>query len=110
MGIYGVIAFSSALRTQEMAIRMALGSSRWNVIQLVLGSAVGLAMIGCAFGIAGALVISHLVRSYLFQVGTYDPVALIGAVIVILAVSISASYFPARRVSSIDPMRALRSE
>ncbi len=110
LGIYGVIAFSTALRTHEMAIRMALGSSRSGVIRLVLGSAVRLALIGCAFGIAGAIAISPFVRSYLFQVGPFDPLALLAAVALILAFSAAASFLPARRVSSIDPMQALRSE
>ncbi len=110
LGIYGVIAFSAALRNHEMAIRMALGSSRWGVVQLVLASAARLAFIGCAIGMACAMAISPLVRMYLFRVGPFDPLALMGAVAVILALSMAASYLPARRAASIDPMRALRSE
>jgi predicted permease len=110
MGIYGVIAFSTALRTHEMAIRMALGSSRSGIIWLVLGSAARLALIGCAIGTAGAIALSHLVRSFLFQVGPFDPVALIGAVGVILMLALAASFLPARRAASIEPMQALKSE
>jgi putative ABC transport system permease protein len=110
LGIYSVIAFTVALRTHEMAIRMALGSSRLGVIRVILGSAARLTLIGCAIGMVGAAGASHLLAAQLFQVGPYDPLVLIGAVVVILALSLAASFLPARRVSSIDPMQALRSE
>jgi putative ABC transport system permease protein len=110
LGIYSVIAFSIAMRTHEMAIRMALGSSRFGIIRLVLASGARLALVGCAIGIAGAIAISRLLHSLLFEVGPFDVVALIGAMAVVLALSTAASYFPARRAASIDPMQALRSE
>jgi ABC-type antimicrobial peptide transport system permease subunit len=110
LGIYSVIAFSIAMRTHEMAIRMALGSSRFGIIRLVLASGARLAIVGCAIGIAGAMAISRLLHSLLFEVGPFDVVALIGAIAVVLALSTAASYFPARRAASVDPMQALRSE
>ncbi len=110
LGIYGVIAFSVALRTHEMAIRMALGSSRSRIIRLVLGSAARLALAGCAIGLIGAIAVSHLLRSLLFHIEPFDPVALIGAIVLILALSLAASFLPARRASSIEPMQALKSE
>jgi len=110
LGIYSVIAFSVALRTQEMAIRMALGSSRSGIIQLVLASAARLALIGCGIGLAGAAAASLLLRSLLFEVSAFDPLVLAAAAIAILALSIAASLLPARRASSIDPMQALKSE
>jgi putative ABC transport system permease protein len=110
LGVYGVIAFSVAMRTHEMAIRMALGSSRFGIIRLVLTSGARLALVGCAIGIAGAMAVSRLLHSLLFEVGPFDVVALIGAMAVVLALSFAASYFPARRAASVDPMQALRSE
>jgi ABC-type antimicrobial peptide transport system permease subunit len=110
LGIYSVIAFSTAMRIHEMAIRMALGSSRFGIIRLVLGSAARLALIGCAIGIVGAMAVSRLLHSFLFEIGAFDPLALLGAMAVILALSMTASYLPARRAASIDPMQALRSE
>ena len=110
LGIYSVIAFSVALRTQEMAIRMALGSSRSGVVRLVLGSAVRMASIGCGVGLVGAIAASKLLRSLLFQVDPVDPPVLIAASILILMLSLGASFLPARRASSIDPMQALKTE
>lgn len=110
LGIYSVIAFSTTMRVHEMAIRVALGSSRFGIIRLVLASGARLALIGCAIGIAGAMLVSRLLRSVLFEVGPFDPVVLIAATAVILMLSLAASFLPARRAASIDPMKALRSE
>jgi putative ABC transport system permease protein len=110
LGIYSVIAFSTAMRTHEMAIRMALGSSRFRIIRLVLSSGARLALIGSAIGIAGAMLISRLLHSVLFEVGPFDPLVLMAAAVAILALSVAASFLPARRAASIDPMKALRSE
>ncbi|HET9086477.1 MAG TPA: ABC transporter permease [Acidobacteriaceae bacterium] len=110
LGIYSVIAFSVALRTQEMAIRIALGSSRSGIIQLVLGSAVRLSCVGSAIGLAGAIAASQLLRSFLFQVSPFDPLVLTAAAVVILILSLTAAALPAKRAASTDPMEALRAE
>ncbi|HEX4021773.1 MAG TPA: ABC transporter permease [Acidobacteriaceae bacterium] len=110
LGIYSVIAFSVASRTQEMAIRMALGSPRSGIIGLVLGSGARLAGIGCCIGVVGAIVAARLIRSLLFQVQPFDPLVVICAAVVILLLALVASALPARRAASIDPMQALRSE
>ncbi len=110
LGIYSVIAFSMAMRTHEMAIRMALGSSRLGIIRLVLGSAARLALIGCAIGIAGGMAVSRLLHSLLFEIGPFDPLVLIAAAAVILILSLAASFLPARRAASINPMQALKNE
>jgi ABC-type antimicrobial peptide transport system permease subunit len=110
LGIYSVIAFTAALRTQEMAIRMALGSSRSGIIRLVLGSAVRLTCVGCAIGLVGAIAASQLLRSFLFEVSPFDPLVLIAAAVVILILSLAASALPAKRAASTDPMQALRAE
>ncbi|HTV03999.1 MAG TPA: ABC transporter permease [Acidobacteriaceae bacterium] len=110
LGIYSVIAFSVALRTQEMAIRMALGSQRTGIIRLILISGAKLGAIGCALGIAGALASSRLLQSLLFGVSPFDPVTLSLAVVLILLLVLAASFVPARRAAAIHPMRALREE
>ena len=110
LGIYSVIAFSVALRTQEMAIRMALGSQRSGILRLVLASGVKLAVAGCILGLAGSLAVSKLLRSLLFDVSPFDPIVLTLASVFILLLVLAASLLPARRASSIDPMRALRAE
>jgi putative ABC transport system permease protein len=110
LGIYSVIAFSVALRTQEMAIRMALGSQRTGIIRLILTSGAKLAAIGCALGLIGALASSRLLQSLLFGVSPFDPITLTAAVLSILLLVLVASYIPARRAAAIHPMRALREE
>jgi putative ABC transport system permease protein len=110
LGIYSVIAFTVALRTQEMAIRMALGASRSGIRRLVLFSGAKLAVIGCAIGLAGAVATSHLVRSLLFQVDPFDPIVLVGAAAAILLLAVAASALPAQRAAAVDPMRALREQ
>ena len=110
LGIYSVIAFTVALRTQEMAIRMALGSQRTGIIRLILLSGAKLAAIGCVLGVAGALASSQLLQSLLFGVSSFDPITLTVAVLLILLLVLAASFVPARRAAGIHPMRALREE
>jgi predicted permease len=110
LGIYSVISFSVASRVQEMAIRMALGSQRGSIVRLVLESGARLAVIGCAIGLAGAVAASKLLRSLLFGVSPFDPVALSVAAAGVLLLAVAASGLPALRAASIDPMRALRGE
>jgi ABC-type antimicrobial peptide transport system permease subunit len=110
VGIYSVIAFSAALRTQEMAIRLALGSQRLNVMRLVLTSGAKLGLLGCGLGGIAALFATRLLRSMLFEVDPLDPAVLVLAAISIFLLALAASVIPARRAASIDPMRALRGE
>jgi len=110
LGIYSVIAFTVALRVQEMAIRMALGSQRSGIIGLVLASGAKLAAVGCLLGLAGALASSRLLQTFLFGVSPFDPITLSMAVVLILLLVLAASFVPARRAASINPMRALREE
>jgi putative ABC transport system permease protein len=108
LGIYSVIAFSVALRVQEMAIRMALGSQRSGIIGLILTSGAKLALLGCVIGLAGAAACSHLLRSFLFGVSAFDPVVLTLAAFCVMLLAIAASLLPAQRAARIDPMQALR--
>jgi ABC-type antimicrobial peptide transport system permease subunit len=110
LGIYSVIAFSTALRTQEMAIRLALGSQRSSVMRLVLMSGAKLGLIGCGIGAVAAIFATRLLRSLLFEVNAFDPVVLLLAAISILLLALAASVIPARRAASVEPMEALRTE
>jgi hypothetical protein len=108
-GIYAVVAFSVSLRTQELAIRMALGAQRTGVARLVLISAAKLVLIGCTFGVLGSLAIARLVSSFLFNVSATDPIIYLAAVLTMMLLALLASALPAMRAASADPMVALRS-
>ena len=110
LGIYGVIAFSVALRQQEMAVRLALGCQRSRLVLFILRSGARLAAIGCGLGLLGALAAARLLRSFLFEVSPFDPWVLALSAISMLLLALAASALPARRVSSTDPMLALRGE
>jgi putative ABC transport system permease protein len=110
LGIYSVIAFSVASRVQEMAIRMALGSQRSEIIRLILVSGAKLAAFGCVLGLAGAAANSTLLSSLLFGVSPFDPLVLAFAAVGVLLLALSASMLPAFRAASINPMQALRGE
>lgn len=110
LGIYSIIAFSVASRVQEMAIRMALGSQRAAIVQLVLTSGAKLALIGCVIGLGGAAAASGLLRSLLFGVSPFDPLVMSVAAVGVLLLALAASGLPALRAASIDPMKALRGE
>ncbi len=110
LGIYSVIAFSATMRTHEMAIRMALGSQRSSIVQLVLTSGAKLGLIGCGLGALAAVFATRLMRSLLFQVNPLDPVVIVLAAISIFVLALAASVIPAVRAASIHPMQALRNE
>jgi len=110
LGIYSVMAFSAALRVREMAIRLALGSQRSGILGLIFGSAAKLAIAGCAIGLVGAAAASRLLRSFLFGVSPLDPVVLTLAAACVLVLALAASFLPARRAATIDPMQALRAD
>jgi putative ABC transport system permease protein len=110
LGIYSVIAFSVALRVQEMAIRMALGAQRVGIVRIVMTSGAKLAVVGCAIGLAGAAAASHLLRTFLFGVSAFDPLVLTLAAVFVLLLTLAASLLPARRAASVDLARTLRSE
>jgi predicted permease len=108
-GIYAVVAFSVSLRTQEIAIRMALGAQRKGIARLVLVSATRLALVGCAFGVLASFAVSRVVTSFLFNVTATDPAIVAGSVLIMLLVALLASVLPATRAASADPIQALRS-
>jgi putative ABC transport system permease protein len=110
IGVYAVIAFSVSMRSQEMAIRMALGSRRGEIVRLVLVSGAKLAAIGCAAGLVGALAVSRLLGTMLFNVSATDPLILTASIATMIVLSLVACAIPAQRAASANPVDALRSE
>jgi putative ABC transport system permease protein len=110
IGIYGVMAFMVAQRTSEIGIRIALGAQPIQILRLVLGRALLLAGIGIVVGIVGALAMARLLVFMLAGVSPHDPLTFTGVALLIAAVSLAASYIPARRAMRIDPITAVRYE
>jgi predicted permease len=110
MGIYTVIAFSASQRTQEIAVRVALGAQRGNIARLVLGSGIKIAAAGCALGILGSVAVSRIVAAFLFEVSATSPIVYGTSVVLMLALALLASALPALRAAAADPAHALRSE
>jgi len=110
VGIYGVMSFLVTQGTSDIAIRMALGAKRGSILSLVMQQGMGLALIGIAAGVVGALGLTHLMSGLLFGVSTTDPVTFAGVAGLLTLVTLAACYFPARRAMRVDPMVALRYE
>ena len=110
VGIYGIVAFSVARRTQEIGIRMALGAERRDVLRLIVGEGARLAAIGVVVGLAGALAVTRLVEGLLFGVSATDPATFAAVAALLVVVALLASYVPARRAMALDPNAALRYE
>jgi putative ABC transport system permease protein len=110
IGIYGVISYSVAQRTHEIGIRAALGAQRSDLLRMVLGQGVMLALAGVTAGIIAALAVGRLMSSLLFSVSAYDPATFVAVSAALLAVAAAACYFPVRRAMRVDPMIALRYE
>jgi putative ABC transport system permease protein len=108
VGVYGVMAYSVAQRTREIAIRTALGASSRNVLKLVIGKAVWLAVSGVAAGLAASTALSRVLRGLLHGIGAGDPVTYAGVVLVLVAVALSAAALPAWRATRIQAARVLR--
>jgi ABC-type antimicrobial peptide transport system permease subunit len=110
IGLYGVIAYSVGRRTREIGVRMALGAPRSSVYRLVVRQAVWLTLAGLAIGLLCSLATSILMRSLLFGVHAWDPVTLLCVAALLGLASIAASFLPARRAASLDPVESLRAE
>ncbi|MFL6528267.1 MAG: ABC transporter permease [Chthoniobacterales bacterium] len=110
IGIYGVMAYSVAQRTNEIGIRIALGAAKSNIFRLVVGQAMTLVAISVVIGVAGAFAATRLLSSLLFGVSANDPLTFAAIVVLISAVAFIAAWLPARRAASVDPVIALRAE
>jgi putative ABC transport system permease protein len=110
VGIYGVMAFSVAQRSHEIALRMALGASRSRVVALVVGEGAALACLGLAFGLVGAYFVGRSMESMLYGVQALDVLAFLNVGGILLLAALLATFLPARRAASIEPMRVLRTE
>jgi predicted permease len=110
IGLYGIMAYNVVRRTSEMGIRKALGAHSWDVAWPILREALKLAAIGVAIGLPVALALVRLIRFIFYGIEPYDPVTMIGAAVLMIAVAALAAWIPARRAARIDPMVALRYE
>lgn len=109
VGIYGVIAYSVAQRTQELGIRIALGATSAGIFKLVIGNGLRLALAGILVGLAASFALTRLMAGLLFQTSATDPITFVGSAVVFAVVAALASYVPARRAMRINPTDALRS-
>ena len=110
IGLYGVIAYSVSQRTRELGVRLALGAQRRSVYRLIMREAAVLAAAGIALGLAGALVAATLMRRLLFGTPPWDVPTLTLVAVVLAGSALVASFIPARRAASVDPIEALRAD
>jgi putative ABC transport system permease protein len=110
VGLYGVVAYAVSQRTQEIGLRMAIGAPRGDVLRLVLGNGMKLALLGVAIGVGGALALSRYIATMLFEINRFDALSYAATAAMLLAVSALACYVPARRAMRVDPLVAMRPE
>lgn len=110
IGLYGLLSYEVCRRTREIGIRTVLGARRGDVIRLVVGQGIGLAMIGVGIGIAAALGTTRFLQSMLYGIRPNDPLTLVTSGVLLIIVGLFACYIPARRATKVDPMVALRYE
>jgi putative ABC transport system permease protein len=110
LGLYGVISYSARQRTRELGVRVTFGATTRDVLRLILGQGLIVALIGIGIGLAAAFAMTRVVRSFLVGVTATDPVTFVGVPLVLLAVAAVAAFVPAMRASGIDPVVALRDE
>ena len=110
IGLYGVISYSVAQRTQELGVRIALGAQRRDIFKLVLGQGLLVTIVGIAIGLAGSFALTRFLSSLLFEVSPNDPTIIAGVSALMILVALAACYFPTRRAANVDPLVALRYE
>jgi putative ABC transport system permease protein len=110
VGIYGVVHYAVAERTREIGVRLALGATRRDVLGLVIGQGLRMPAVGIVIGLAASIGLTRIISRLLFEVGATDPSTFAAVGLVLAAVAAAACYFPARRATRVDPVRALRQE
>ena len=110
IGVYSVLAYTTARRTHEIGIRMALGAEKRDVLRLVIRMGVGLVGLGIILGIVASLAVARVIATQLWGISAYDPVTLTSVALLLLITGIVACWIPARRASRVDPLVALRYE
>jgi putative ABC transport system permease protein len=110
IGLYGVVAYTVSQRTQEIGVRMAIGAQQSDVLRLVVGGGMKLAIVGVAVGLAGAVALARFVATMLFEVTPFDPASYGATAALLLGIAALACYMPARRAMRVDPLTALRQE
>jgi putative ABC transport system permease protein len=110
VGVYGVLSFSVSQRTQEFGVRMALGAEASDVRRMMIRQGLRLAAVGIGIGLAGAVGVTRLIGTLLYNVTPTDPLSFAAVVTLMLGVAAGAAYLPARRATKVDPMVALRTE
>jgi ABC-type antimicrobial peptide transport system permease subunit len=110
IGIYGVLSYSVGLRSREIGIRIALGSQRGSVIWMVLRQGGQLAGLGTLIGVVGSLLLGRVLQALLYEIQATDILSFVVASLILLGVAIIASFVPARRAASVDPISVLRSD
>jgi len=110
LGIYGVMNYTVAQRTREIGIRVALGAETRDVMRLVVRQGLGLALMGVVLGVAAALALTRLMKSFLFGISATDPLTFVAVALLLTFIALLACWLPARRATKIDPMIALRCE
>ncbi len=110
IGLYGVISYSVRQRTREIGVRIAFGADEKNIVRLVVGRGMALGLMGVGVGIVAAFVATRTVSSLFYGVSAIDPITFLGIPLLLVAVTVIASYVPARRAMRVDPVQALRDE
>jgi ABC-type antimicrobial peptide transport system permease subunit len=110
IGLYGVIAFMVAQRTQEIGVRMALGATRWDILRLIASEGIRLIVLGGIAGLAAAVVSAELLKSLLYNVGPHDPATYAAVALLLAFVALAATLIPARAAMRVEPVVALRCE